>query len=554
MKDNKKIQIAIVIDENNTTNIEIHPNEDIDNIVNNLGEKYNLKENIKIKLKEFINIYIESTVKNVEKEVMRKSRMMNDSVQRLYYKAKEKSKKKQDFIKNIKTEELNNNLNECSFKPKINFINKFNENKVIKIEEKLHTAGQTYKERNQLKRMINDIKSRNQEENLTKSKSSNFLKTSIQIKENNEFKFTLGSGMTNANDKSILSNNNYNLKSTLNMNVSNQGKIDLNFKDDPSNSPINHFIVASPGKYSMNFLSTRNKNFQNELEKETKMKAEAISDDVNKTRNIKNFFNKQSETEIKQSNLTSTKVRAVDNLYNKAILKKEKQKERFNMIQRIECPFSPQINKKSKIMMGTFQETREEFVDRMAYPPKKEIKEKSSSETNFIKKSSTQIEEKTSDQINFNSDDKTSTNQLLNDQIIVKSNIIRSCKYSLKPKYYITNKKVADSYLIPSLIKKIENKQKKEVHLKLNLTNKTEQNLNKFKLNNLKEIFELINKNCSSIEEMDNLDNYGISNQTEQKLIIPTFEIMKKRNLQFNFQYFYLIANEIMNYILSSKS
>ena len=53
---------------------------------------------------------------------------------------------KHDFIKNIKTEELNNNLNECSFKPKVNFINKFNENNVIKIQEKLHTAGQTFKE------------------------------------------------------------------------------------------------------------------------------------------------------------------------------------------------------------------------------------------------------------------------------------------------------------------------------------------------------------------------------------------------------------------------
>ena len=46
------------------------------------------------------------------------------------------------------------------------------------------------------------------------------------------------------------------------------------------------------------------------------------------------------------------------------------------------------------------------------------------------------------------------------------------------------------------------------------------------------------------------MEKFGIQLSIKEKLVLPTCQIIKDRNLEFNFQNFYLIANEIMNYIL----
>ena len=76
------------------------------------------------------------------------------------------------------------------------------------------------------------------------------------------------------------------------------------------------------------------------------------------------------------------------------------------------------------------------------------------------------------------------------------------------------------------------------------------ENIDKFKLNNLKEIFEIIYNNCTQMEDLDNIENFGISSYGKSKLILPTCFIIKERELEFNFQNFYLISNEIFNYAI----
>jgi hypothetical protein len=52
------------------------------------------------------------------------------------------------------------------------------------------------------------------------------------------------------------------------------------------------------------------------------------------------------------------------------------------------------------------------------------------------------------------------------------------------------------------------------------------------------------------MEDLDLIENFGISTYVKNKLILPTCFIIKERELEFNFQNFFLIANEIFNYAI----
>jgi hypothetical protein len=71
--------------------------------------------------------------------------------------------------------------------------------------------------------------------------------------------------------------------------------------------------------------------------------------------------------------------------------------------------------------------------------------------------------------------------------------------------------------------------------------------MGKYKLNNLKEVFEIIFSKCNSIQDIQNLGKYGISSSMKDNIILPTFNLIQERDLEFNFQNFYLAANEVIN-------
>jgi len=70
------------------------------------------------------------------------------------------------------------------------------------------------------------------------------------------------------------------------------------------------------------------------------------------------------------------------------------------------------------------------------------------------------------------------------------------------------------------------------------------QNIDKVKINNLKEIFELVIKNNKDIEK---LKESGVSCFLIEQLILPVIKILQKRNLEFNFNNFYSLAKEFLN-------
>lgn len=83
--------------------------------------------------------------------------------------------------------------------------------------------------------------------------------------------------------------------------------------------------------------------------------------------------------------------------------------------------------------------------------------------------------------------------------------------------------------------------------LKKSLSKKIKENMGKYRLNNLKEVFEVIFSKCNSFRDIQNLEKFGISNNMKDNIILPSLHMIQQRKLEFNFQNFYVIANEIIN-------
>ena len=81
-------------------------------------------------------------------------------------------------------------------------------------------------------------------------------------------------------------------------------------------------------------------------------------------------------------------------------------------------------------------------------------------------------------------------------------------------------------------------------------TNQINEKINKFKVNNLKEIYETIYNNCYKITDVENIERFGLSTHLKEKLILPTCYIIKERDLEFTFQNFCIISKEILKFLI----
>ncbi len=119
-------------------------------------------------------------------------------------------------------------------------------------------------------------------------------------------------------------------------------------------------------------------------------------------------------------------------------------------------------------------------------------------------------------------------------------------QHSLQSNRKYLNNSTHDKSLKDQLEKSYGERRSIEMFYKSNFTTKSSENINKFKLNNLKEIFEVVFTYCDNIDDIYDLDCSEIHENLKEKLIIPCCNKMKQRNLDFNFQNFYLISNEII--------
>ena len=118
---------------------------------------------------------------------------------------------------------------------------------------------------------------------------------------------------------------------------------------------------------------------------------------------------------------------------------------------------------------------------------------------------------------------------------------------SSRPRSRIKIREIKQENDLYNSIEKVNNKNEK---LKAHIHKRIDENIKNFKLNNFKEYFEIIYNNCEQAEDFQKMEKFGIPRNIKEKLILPACFIIKERNLEFNFQNFYMIANEIMNYII----
>lgn len=237
---------------------------------------------------------------------------------------------------------------------------------------------------------------------------------------------------------------------------------------------------------------------------------------------------------------------------------REKSKKEFiNNITKKECPFKPKISERSRKMVSAKRETKDEMYARLSQSYKNSSRNKIKSDS---RSRSFSIEFHSAKSFNNSSiapqsqhlKNKNSTNTLIlnTNSNITKSNSSRKKNSQSSRQTERSGRKIRELIQESELVNSIENEKNKHEKLKNVINSKISMNFGKFKLNNFKEIFEIIYNNCSHVNDFQNMEKFGIPKTIKDKIILPAFYIIKERNLEFNFQNFYLIANEIMDYII----
>lgn len=260
-----------------------------------------------------------------------------------------------------------------------------------------------------------------------------------------------------------------------------------------------------------------------------------------------------------------------DRLYRSNENYKLEKEKHLEMVMKTTCPFQPKISDKSKKMVQSKQskEGKDEVFNRLSYSNRNKLTSRSriamSAESSNRRISSSKVA-----RLNNNSSRNNLTQQIphLKKSSTLKFTSVDNINLQFSDNDYDSNEKdnydsrVRSELRVRTKIKirevKQENKlynsiekiNKEQEKLKSSLQKKYTENIDKFKLNNLKQIFEVIYNNCRQVNDFAKMEKFGIPKNIKEKLILPTCYILKERNLEFNFQNFYLIANEIMNFIL----
>ena len=491
-----------MIDDENITHIEIKHNENIQDKCLTLKNKYNLSHFVTKNLIDYIDNYI----KKYNQDKINNNLKRHQTIKRLYYNSIEKLKTKNEFVSKLKENELNNEIKKYSFSPKINSHRSPVAEVMsgLKIEDKLIKNGQLSKEKLKLKKIYSEVKIRE-----TETINSNYIMKHHGI----------NSSSSNERCK-------YNSKKTI--------------VTEPSNSTLNNHI-KSPVK---NRILNGNSNKKEELvisssnhNSKIALKHQILQDKINinpfptakmnSTRPITcniNYLNYEKNSKSSKNCQNTENFR-----YGK-----EEEKEIKNRVNTIKiCPRSKNMSLQNK-------KTNYQSINRFISPNKSENLQNSEKNESKVNKKLLKTTHSVVKKINSNN------LQKLNISSILNSNGSRSNKNFLTEDFDI--KYLGNNEYPRNLIDLIESEQSKEDLLKKVSSEKLSENLTKFKLENLKEIYNILNRNHESIES-GNFEHIDLPNHVIEKLVQPVCYIMKSREIEFNFQNFFLISDEIINFI-----
>jgi hypothetical protein len=229
---------------------------------------------------------------------------------------------------------------------------------------------------------------------------------------------------------------------------------------------------------------------------------------------------------------------------------KEKKQKYYEYITKRECPFMPEINPESRKIMSssTFRnEEKLEIYERLSRSKNKSkeikiVRSRSKNSYNEIHIQPITTIKNLNNNINSNSNTKNENNLNKNKEKNSLYYIDSEGNRRVRTKITIREQKFEND--IYNTLNQLSNENSK---LKKSINKKIKENFGKFKLNSLKEIFEVIYSKCNSVEDIQNLGKLGISDNMKDNVILPTLHVIQERSLEFNFQNFYLIANEIIS-------
>ena len=547
--------VSIIIDDEHRENFPIDKLDNIDKICGDLIVKYKINSDIKDKLCKKLKTYIITTHKN-EKSLNTKAK---EIINRLYNEEMIKAKNQNKQIEETKTI--------CS-SPKI--INEHNNNNYSKnkkeiINTQISRILKYVNEVDQCKQFtINEYNSRHSSKNRTQKRKSiksslKFIDRDLQREAQNDLFIPNVKYQNSFNNELNLHLNNTELKKTnldfttsriiptkdsyaeiyknqilLNSMINNST---VSVRTRPLSKSLTSRIKTINGTASKNksndnlyqikekesssikgkdskvitITTVTNETLKREKEEKEKIKREQLKNDLK----VNNDRIKKNIKEI-NDNMPDGFVKLFQE-EKKTKLKKQKNKEK---IEEKENYFTPTINQRSKEICLKNKNRNTNCVSRLFSQSKKETKK-------FERIGSSP-----------------SYNTIQNKTI--------SSPYSTNKHFYSSQSIILDKQRIrekkseEELIKNCEEYNKKRNNLRKNSLHQCEKHLNHYKLNNFKNIYEQLAQ--YNIQEID-IDKVKIDNEIKEKLVCPVLHILKARNLEFNFQNFYILCNELLSYV-----
>lgn len=517
------VEISLIIDDNNTKNFKLETNqinpESISNLCNQISETYSLNERAKERLFNYITKEIEAAknYKENNKNTINNSDRINNSSKnishvnksselifdRLYYQGTKAKKEREIISEKIQRAKEEEEMKNYSFAPKINsntslFLNRDKR----PIGDKLYSQGRKHHGfgRSQIEEKILKISHNYPNEDITNSQkdtSQNCNKFVIGIDEilgdeNKKISF-------DKNDELILSSDERTKKAT---------------KTKTAKKKSIHI-----SNYTKEMKQVQNLKRNNKIEdfKRQNPKLARSSDTGEMKENLKKYSKSQKKIASNTStNFTGEKW--FDRLYNSKQIydtkKKEMQEDYYNQL----YPFNPKLSNGSITMMKKRNESPAELYNRL-----------SSSKTVASVKNSISVCK--------------STERPRGRSLGAKRQQTESRSETAR---YLERKGIKEEKSDENLRKKIEKYENdKKIPTKFFQEN-SNINIERFKLNQIKEIFEILIRDKEKIN-FDALAENGIPAHIIDKVVKPACYMINDKGLEFNFQNFYLISNELLN-------
>jgi hypothetical protein len=575
------VNISLIIDDDNVTHLDININnlKELDKKCSEVIHKYQLDPLLKNKLKKKIQRDILQIKEQRFKTQMENKNRIDDNVNRLYYESIEKEKEKEKYIQKINEEKEKLNFEAFTFTPYISKkSNELYKRNHAKIEDKLYYDHFKTKEKLNYQRLIDKVK-----QEKTENKQHAVRAVNVIAIENNLKNVTVDSSdikEEEKDDKISLQNEHFmGTRTSLRMNSIGNNVYKRSYTEKYKNqlgTSVNSSHLQTPTK----------NNFERFISKPASMKnlitVGALSFEVlgggggSRYDVRKNTAEKKSsllkiekiievpESSIKKKNKSPKPKSPImkpnyDKVPSRLYMDKQKLKElnkrkeeMANRQLKLHCPFSPKIGQRSKqIISSSRVEDKEEFINRLTYS------KKIANITKNISYASSNFKEYKSITTRANSANKLKTTQ---GNIGMTSQSGRLLTTSNDTRRKRNQSQENPSYEVKSIR---ETKQQDQIFNEINeirLNDETKKQLfeesyhlgmRNYKLNYLKDIYETIETNVSSIEDIAKLDMLEVPIHIKEQVIIPTCTILNERDLEFNFYNFYHIADEILNHFFN---